>query len=95
MSVQRIRRAGIAAVLLAAASVGLSAGSAQALPKDACRDYIHMMEITYNMSTRAWGLYQYYLGVGDNQTASGYREEWNIWSDEFLHWSSKAEQTGC
>jgi hypothetical protein len=40
-------------VLLAAASIGLSAGSAQARTKLTCRDYVHNIQITAGLADRA------------------------------------------
>jgi hypothetical protein len=78
INVQRIHRAGIAAILLAAASVGLSAGSAQARPKNACQSYLHMLDVTKGLEDRAYALYQHYEAIGDDQTASGYEAEFYV-----------------
>ena len=78
LNVQRIRRVGIAAVLLAIASVSLSAGSAQALPNDRCQSYLHMMDVTQGLENRAYALYQSYEAAGDYQTAAGYEAEFHI-----------------
>jgi hypothetical protein len=92
---QRIHRAGIAAVLLAAASIGLSAGSAQARPKNACQDYLHMMEVTKGLGDRALALYSFYKEIGEDQTAAGYQQEFRIWSGEFDHWAERFDASGC
>ena len=75
MTVQRIRRAGMAAVLLAAASVGLSSGSAQARTKLTCRDYVHNLQMTAGLADRAAAMARRYDAAGDYNTASGYWAE--------------------
>ena len=95
LNVQRIRRVGIAAVLLAIASVSLSAGSAQALPNDRCQSYLHMMDVAQGLENRAYALYQSYEAAGDYQTAAGYEAEFHIWSDEFQHWLDRYNNSGC
>jgi hypothetical protein len=79
-NVRRIHRTAIAAVLLVAFSLGFSAGSAQARPKNACQDYLHMMEVTKGLGDRALALYSFYKEIGDDQTAAGYQQEFRIWS---------------
>jgi hypothetical protein len=66
-----------------------------ALPNDRCENYLHMVDVTYNLENRAYGLYQYYYGLGDYQTAESYRQEWIIWSDEFNYWTDKYNNAGC
>jgi hypothetical protein len=95
MNVQHIRRAGMAAFLLAAASVGLSAGSAQAKTKLTCKDYVHNLQMTAGLADRAAAMARYYDAIGKYDTASGYWAEYNIWIGEYDHWVEKADAAGC
>jgi hypothetical protein len=95
MTVQRIRRAGMAAVLLAAASVGLSSGSAQARTKLTCRDYVHNLQMTAGLADRAAAMARRYDAAGDYNTASGYWAEYHIWLDEYDHWVQMSDRAGC
>ena len=89
MNVQCIRQAGIAAVLLAAASVGLSAGSTQA------KTNVHNLEMVASLGNRAKAMAQRYDAMGDKVTAAGYLAEYQIWSGEYKHWTAALVNAGC
>jgi len=93
MNVQRIHR--VAAVLLAAASLGLSAGSTQAKTKLTCRDHLHNLEMTSALADRAAANAHRYDAAGDSATASGYWAEYQIWTGESEHWTEKMDKAGC
>ena len=95
MNLKHFSQAGITAILLAAASVGLSAGSAQAKTKLTCRDYVHNLQMTASLADRAAAMARRYDSVGDYKTSSGYWAEYHIWMDEYDHWVQMSDRAGC
>jgi hypothetical protein len=54
-----------------------------------------MMEVTKGLGDRALANADYYMSIGDDQTASGYQAEYEIWGDKFDHWVAKYDSSGC